>query len=131
MIKNIIQSFQHIFNNYTSFELKEDYDVQEVIDGDGVIIIAVSNIEKLHPQLKDYKITIAISGQTYIDNDLEQTKIQKMFKETNAVLADITITDINVQGVVGYIFKQSNIIDTEETHGFTCEIDLFATQFEL
>lgn len=130
MIKDIIESFKQIFNGY-GLQLKENYDVEQVVDGDGVIVISVTNIQRLQPQLNDYKITLNISGQTYIDNDLDQTKIQAMFKHCSLALSMINVQIINVVGVVGYIYKESSIIDSEATHGFTAQIDLFATQFQL
>lgn len=130
MIKDIIESFKQIFNHF-DLQLKENYDVEQVVDGDGVIVISVTNIQRLQPQLNDYRITLNISGQTYIDNDLDQLKIQAMFKQCSSALSMINVQAINVVGVVGYIFKESNIIDTEATHGFTAQIDLYATQFEL
>lgn len=130
MIKDIIDSFKQIFSSY-SLQLKENYDVEQVVDGDGVIVISVTNIERLQPQLNDYRITLNISGQTYIDNDLDQSKIQAMFKQCSLALSMINVQIINVQGIVGYIFKESSIIDSEATHGFTAQIDLYATEFQL
>lgn len=133
MIQNIIQGFQKEFID-SGLKLDESFDVYKVVDGDGVICIQVSNIQRLNPQVADYKLTILITGQTYIDNDPTKSKINHFFLYSNRVLTNLTAGRLkNRTGelVEGYIFKQSELIEAESTRGFSSEVEVYVCDFQL
>lgn len=133
MIQNIINGFQKIFSD-SELELDQVFEVDKVVDGDGVICIQVSNIQRLNPQLADYKLTILITGQTYIDNDPTKQKINQFFIESNRILTSLTAGQLKNQTgelVEGYIFKQSELIEAESTRGFSSEVEVYVCDFQL
>jgi hypothetical protein len=88
----------------------------------------------LNPQLADYKITVLITGQTYIDNDPTRQKINQFFVDSNRILTSLTANQLkNKTGelVEGYIFKQSEIVESDSTRGFASEIELYVCDFQL
>lgn len=133
MIQNIINGFQKIFS-YSDLTLDEVFEVDKVVDGDGVICIQVNNIQRLNPQVADYRLTILITGQTYIDNDPTKAKINQFFIASNRILTSLTAGQLKNQTgelVEGYIFKQSELLEAESTRGFSSEVEVYVCDFQL
>lgn len=133
MLQNIINGFQKIYES-NGLELDEIFDVDKVVDGDGSLCIQVNAIQRLNPQIADYRITILFSGQTYIDNDPTKEKINHFFVESNKILTNLTANQLkNETGelVEGYIFKQAEMVQMETTRGFSSEVQLYVCDFVL
>lgn len=76
-----------IVNFFVNLYTGEDYRVinsfnnEEQIDLNGVIAVSAGNIEHLnHGDCNDYRITITISGQFNIAQDVNQSKTYKMLE---------------------------------------------------
>lgn len=66
----------------------DSWDGNTLMDGDGVLVAEILDVEQANPGLNDYFITISLVGMTQVSTDTDQEIIRKMFAETlNSVCA--------------------------------------------
>ena len=72
----------------TGITKTDSWDGDTLIDGDGVLVAEILDVESPNPRLNDYFITVSLVGMTQVSTDADQETIRKMFAETlNSVCA--------------------------------------------
>ena len=122
-INNIENGLINILGN--EYKVITSFDESQEVDYNGVIAVNVVSAEDLHHgQYKDYKFTVNISGQTFIDNDIDRTEIKKML---NYCLDKLTIKQIktNITNCVGVLINNFEMQSDDETNNFVVNMQLY------
>ena len=123
MIKDLINAIVNYLTANTSYKVINSYNQTDQIDLNGVIAVTASSVENLHHgTAHDYRVSITISGQTLVSEDLTQEKIITMHDD---VIDQIQNIDNLLENVAGHLLNDSNFSGDGETNNFTIIIDYF------
>lgn len=107
------------------YKVINTYNNSEQINLNGVIAITITNQQILNNgNSKDNKTTLVISGQTFIDQDITQQKINNMYDYSMNLLNTKWFTD-NLDNVAGAIINNGTITSDGQTNNFSLVVQLF------
>ena len=126
MFKQIYQNIVEYFKG--RYTVIKSYDAESEIDLDGVIAITLDNIENKHNgNIKDLKVSIAVNGQTYTEQDKDKSVILQMFDYVFDKMDQDKIKRIS-SDIVGVLINSGTLQSDGETNNFSFQIQLFISK---
>ncbi len=122
-VSDIINYFVNLYSD-GEYKVINSYNNTQQIDLNGVIAVSVSNIEHLHHgDVDDYKITVNITGQFLIAEDINQSKTYRMFDYIMDKLNANAIKD-NFSDLAGIVKNGGNVNSDGQynTCGYTLDM---------
>lgn len=123
-IQDVINFFVNLCSD-GNYKVINSYNNAQEIDLNGVIAVSVNNIQHLHNgDSDDYKLTVNISGQFLIAEDINQSKTYQMFDYILSKLNESTIK-AGFEDLAGLV-KQGGTVSSDGQYN-TCgySLDLY------
>lgn len=118
-----IKMIDYLQGDYTVIK---SFDAESQIDLNGVIAVTLENAENLHHgNIKDYKVSMLINGQTFTQDDKDKGKILQMFDYVFDKLHPTRLKATIGSDCAGVLINTGNLQSDGETNNFSFQIDLF------
>lgn len=123
-VQQIINYFVNLCSD-GNYKVINSYNNTEQIDLNGVIAVSLSNMQVLHNgNSDDYKITVNISGQFLIAEDITQSKTYQMFDYIISKL-DQDAIKANFSDMAGLLKNGGSVSSDGEYNTCGYSIDLY------
>lgn len=123
-VSDIISFFVNLYSD-GDYKVINSFNNEEQIDLNGVIAVSAGNIEHLnHGDCNDYKITIIISGQFNIAQDVNQSKTYKMLEYIISKL-DIDTIKAGFFDLAGVVKIGGGVSSDGQVNNCNYSIDLY------
>lgn len=123
--------FEYIYNKVIDYlqgdyTVIKSYDAEDEIDLNGVIAITLDNIQNLHHgNIKDYKVSMLINGQTFTQEDKDKSVILQMFDYVFDKIHPTRLKATIGSDCAGVLINTGNLQSDGETNNFSFQIDIY------
>ena len=123
MFEQIYATLLNFFSG--KYTIIKSYDEEEQINLNGVIAITLDRLQNVHNgNLQDFKLSVSINGQTFVEQDKSKEIILQMF---DYVLSKLNPKQIQtaVEDCVGVLTNTGQLTSDGETNNFSYSLDLY------
>jgi len=132
-LRALKQGIITIFDD-AGIKVRQSFDETFDIELNGVVVLQVNDLKKIHNDLNDYEIDMTITCMTLKDEDLDNSKIDTLISEVNAVASGLTASVLKYQSgekVIGIVHNGETLKQDEGANVFEIAKTIYVCDLEI